>query len=634
MLPCTQFDISELNLYNYITKDWDVSIPYINRPDRIYDESWTYLYTNLWVTYNGTAKTIYVFVNRYPHDSNGKPIPRITGFNNSGMVLAATDEYWDLSTYEEIPNLNSVPSELQQKRYYVVVDGTVAILKPIMSQSDWQMHMINPTNMPYELTHATTGVIPRIKNHRSYSSWNHGDNTHHEEYTVGSKPLVCNSKGYFFVSYLLAFVDNNDAWTTYELLLDDKYCADKYRRWMTNDGDKIVAFYTQYATNISTSSTSVDNQGYATAANKFVIWTITDASSAPTLETLTLVWSDATIVNNNSCYHMYSWSKLGYLVVAKRRTEPEFIWVDVYGSNGAEMHLVQDAKHARAVENTSYVFYQDMNLTENNKYVFQVFDMSSNDIYKTFTIDDGTQYTINGVYGYNEHLYVRVKSSDNIESTYYFNTSDNSVEKLSWVDGLMSSSTPYHRYDTNIIDDKCLSCYLYDGNIKVYEGTSYSNLFGDGVHTYTKFYNGFPCINSICNGKHLLFTTTGSGSSWGSNVILDLGLILDGDKRYTEHQPYAQYQNGDAYYTEYFRSTTGPIFPFKDGIIKVSSDRYDSYNATTGRICWFPPEMCLPMHMKGTTRTLNSYNAPVNWNMTKKVTWSYTNDLSRLLPGE
>jgi hypothetical protein len=37
--------------------------------------------------------------------------------------------------------------------------------------------------------------------------------------------------------------------------------------------------------------------------------------------------------------------------------------------------------------------------------------------------------------------------------------------------------------------------------------------------------------------------------------------------------------------------------------------------------------------MKGTTRTLNSYNAPVKWYLNKRISWDFTNDLSRLLPG-
>jgi hypothetical protein len=75
------------------------------------------------------------------------------------------------------------------------------------------------------------------------------------------------------------------------------------------------------------------------------------------------------------------------------------------------------------------------------------------------------------------------------------------------------------------------------------------------------------------------------------------------------------------------------MFPFNDGIIKMvgkpikGTDRYRS-----GRIWWFPTEACLPMHIKGTTTTLNSYNNPVEWYCDQKFEFAVTNDLSRLLP--
>ena len=632
ILPCTNFNITELNFYNHISKDWDIQVPHLNFPDTVYDDSWTRVYLSLSVIYNGSSKTVYVFVNRFPHDSNGKPIPKILSFANTNMVIAATDEYWDVSTYEEILNINSVPLNLQQKRYYVIVSGTVNKLNPKMDRSDWNYHQLNPTTMPYELTENTSGVIPRIKNHTAYCSWYISEMSYFDVYTVGSKPLVCNSKGYFCVSYLLAFVDSNDNWTSYELLFDDKYCGDRYRRWMTRTGDRIVMFSAQNCTDITSNNMNSVNLGFAAAANNFGVWTITDANTTPTREERTLVWSDATVVSNNTCYHLYSWSDLGYLVVAKRREESEFIWINVYDST-LEQHLVQNAKHARAIENTTYVFYQDMNLTMGTEYVFQVFDMATESIIETITIDDGTSYTVTGVYGYNDHLYIKLLSNGNIY-TYYYNLQNGYLENINFNFTFMSSSQPYTHYATNIIDDMCILSQGDNRNVIIIEGNSSKNLMSN-ANTYTSCYNVWPCVNTINDDKQLIFTTTGRGFSNTSstnnistNLIFDLGLIVDGDTRYTEHYPYMFYKSQD---TQNAYSVNGPIFPFKNGIIRVIGDRYN-YNNLSGRIVWFPPEMCLPMHMKGTTKTLNSYNAPVNWSITKKLKWNFTNDLSRLLP--
>jgi hypothetical protein len=109
-------------------------------------------------------------------------------------------------------------------------------------------------------------------------------------------------------------------------------------------------------------------------------------------------------------------------------------------------------------------------------------------------------------------------------------------------------------------------------------------------------------------------------------------LLLDSSSKTEDYVPYGHFGSKDC--TEGY-DVTGPIIPYNDGILVMSGAEYrKTYGPNTklGRIWWFPPEMCLRLHMKGTTRTLNSYNAPIKWYLTKKVKWDVTNDLSRLLP--
>ena len=640
MLPCTDFNITELNLYNYITKQWDVQIPHKNEPDTIYDYNWEYLYLKLWVRYKDTSQYVYVFMNMFPHDADGKPIPRITGFSNSGMTLAATDEYWDPSTYEEIPNLNSVPSELQQKRYYIVVAGTVAKLTPIMKRTDWHRHELNPTNMPFELTHDTTGIIQKTpsftsnSNFSSISPFNGSDYTTEfcEENTIGSTPLVSNEKGFFCINWMLVFADSMWNVTKYDLLIEDKYPGCKHRRYMTRNGDKLLWFSTRTCSSFTDGKPgSSVTRSYAIAANNFSIWTVSDVNTTPTREDLILTWSDASVVNNNTCWHLYSWSDLGYLVVAKRRTETEFIWVNVYGENGAEMHLVTDAKHARAIERTTMCAYQDMNLTMDSTYVFQIYDMSQQDIVDTVTINDGTTYTVLGLYGYNNHLYIRIRSSDNLDYAYYYNIETKSLERISIDYGFMNSTMPYWCYHTTATEDCMILTYShnYGGHTFFFDGIENHALFGDNVRNLSKYQKCFPCVNTVGDGKHLLFTMSGRETADNTSYVLDLGLLLDSNNRQISNVPYTYYGSKEIRSS---RDITGPLIPYNNGIIKMVSSRFHGVSGKVGRIWWFPLEMCLPMHMKGTTRTLNSYNQPIRWSMDKKLKWNITNDLSRLLP--
>lgn len=639
--PCTDFHITELTMYNYLTKEWDIPVPFKDEPDTIYCDHWTRFYLTLWVTYNGSARNVYVFINMFPHDSSGTPIPKILSFGNTSMVLAGTDTYWDPSTYVEIPNLNSVPVELQQKRYYVVVSGTVAELVPQMSRTDWHRHEVCPTNPPFELTHSTTGIIPRMLKHDSYTGFSPGSYTEEFNgvYTYGSMPLVSNSKKFFCINWMLVFCDENWNVTRYNLLLEDKYPGCRYRRYMTADCDRILWFATRTRTNLENETTGSNNtSSYAVAANCFSVWTIVDENTTPTRVDLDLstMWTDVSLVNNNTCYHLYSWTDVGYLVVAKRRIETEFVYVDIYGTgNGPEMHLVTGAKHARAIEKTEYCVYQNMSLTEGTSYVFDIFDMSSGTVDDSFTINDGSTYTIMGTYGYNEHTYVRVKSSDNTEYTYYYNRSTYSLEKISSTLGFMVSDQIYWAYSTTVYDDYCIYTQSHNGSGHTYiiYGNEWHRVFPSGtVNNYSSYQKCWPCLNTINDGKQLLMGLSGRSSNYQTSYVLDLGLLLDSSSKTEDYVPYGHFGSKDCTAE---RDLTGPVIPYNDGIIVMSSAEHQKTygpNTKLGRIWWFPPEMCLRLHMKGTTRTLNSYNAPVKWYLTKKVRWDITNDLSRLLP--
>lgn len=635
-LPCTKFNISELTLYNHLTKEWDIPVPFKNAPNRdTNDEYWRYFCYDFYTRYNGVAKHVYVFVNMFPHDANGVPIPHILGFSNSNMVIAATDEYWDTSTYVEIANLSSVPAELQQKRYYVVISGTNAVLSPIMTRADWDRPELVPTKPPYELTHDTTGVLPRLRYHRSYNNFTNSSAYQDiDQYGLGSKPLVHNEKGFFLIAYMLCFKNQDNTYTTYNLLLEDKYTGDKMRRYMTRNGDKIVIFGCYYTTDLSNSSSWTNvNKSYAYAANRFDIWTITDANTAPTRESLEFVWSDSTVSNKNSSYHLYSWSDLGYLVAAKRRTETEFIWVDVYAQGGAQMHLVTDAKHARVMGGTSVVVYQDINLSSGTDYVFKMYDMAD-DTTETLTINDGTTYTVQGIYGYNDHVYFRMKSSDNVVCVYYYNRDTGALEKLSWDPDFMQSDFYYGFWSDVIYDDYCFVFYSYnDFNQYVYKGNTRWSIFDTSrVHTSAYYHKLFPCLNEICGGKHLLLTTYANTNHTGE--IVDIGLLLDSDPQNVSDVPYSYYKASDRPSSNF--DATYVLIPFDDGIIRVcttcQSVSSSYYTNMSGRMFWFPPEMCMRMHIKGTTNQLNSFNAPVRWSLTKSLQWNITNDLSRLLP--
>ena len=648
-LSCSQFDISGLNMYNYITKEYDIDIPHHNVPDTIYDTIWYRANLELYVNYKGTSKYVYVFCNYgRPMDENGVPLWHITGFNNSNIVIAATDEYWDVDTYIEIPNLNVIPLELQRKKYYIVVGGTLGIIYPIIDYNrDNIIHRLTPTKQPCELSDDENGVLPRIISNRSYDDvYRYGDDaTYADSYIFsrgfGSKPIVDNDKGYFLISYMLAFCNDNDEWTNYKLLVNGKYTGCPTRRWKTETGDKIVMFGSRVCSEWNGTGFTNVTRTYANNANNFSVFTISDMNTEPTREDITLTWNDPSVVSTTESHHLYSWSNKGYLVVAKRRTESEFIWVNVYGENGCELHTVENAKHARAIENTSYVVYQDMNLSEDTTYVFNIFDMSTETIVGVITISDGAAYTINGLCGYNDHVYIST-TLNSVDSTIYYNIQTGAMESLTFSISYAKSNHLWYAYDTLVVDNKWVVAYVYNKNMYVYNGNIRESFFDtSSVHEYTRQYRTWLCCNTINEGKQLIFVAHGCVyyiSSASSNfrncedVMIDMGAYLDGVDNNVYHKHYPRGYNRRP--SGHNDQPTSPDvrFPFKDGIIWIRTNTYDAAAAGVGRIYWFPPEMCLPMHIKGTTKQLTSFNNPIKFSISAPFTYHITNDLSRLLP--
>ena len=641
-LSCSQFDISELRMYNYITKQYDIEIPHTNPSNTVMCELGQFANLKLYVTYKGIQKYVYVFCNfGKPMDENGLPLWNIVSFNNTNIVIAATDEYWDVDTYVEIPNLGSIPVELQRKKYYVVVGGTLAALNPVYDEQTMKTryHRLTPVKMPYELSADVDGVLPRILPNRGYNSDGLEIDSRIFSKGFGTKPLVDNEKGYFLVSYMLAFCNDNDEWTNYDLLVKGMYTGCPVRRWKTENGDKIIIFSTRQCSKWNGTAFVNETLSHANNANLFSVFTISDGDSEPTREDITLVWNDSSVVNNKDGYHLYSWSNKGYLVVAKRRIEPEFIWVNVYGENGCELHTVENAKHARAIENTKYCVYQDMNLSVDMTYVFNIFDMSTETSIGTITISDGSEYTINGVWGYNNHVYISATVSG-VADTLYYNIETHALKHLGYDDSNAQSNHFYSNYDTSVINDKCVVASVGSTNMYVYNGDTRETFFDtSSVHHYTRAFKTWLCCNTINEGKQLIFVAHGgtnnvsylTGYMHKEDIMIDMGAYLDGvaDNIYHKHYP-----RGMCFRPSSPSQETNPDvrLPFKDGIIWVRTNTQSAAADGIGRIYWFPPEMCLPMYIKGTTNQLTSFNNPVKFSISAPFTYHITNDLSRLLP--
>lgn len=612
--PCTNFNITEVNMYNHITKEYDIQVPF-HTSDWDYNEMHWHIHSSLWVKHNGAAKWVYVFINTTPDRI-------ITKFENSAITICATDEYWDPDTYVQIPNLGSVPSSLSHKRYYIITGGSPITLVPVFGNPDY--HRIDPVRKPFELTDESHGVpIEYYYDYRNTPS-NMKNISSTDFMKAACKPICSNEKRWYSTYSNIVFYNEDDTCTVKPIEMREGYIGCKFRRFKTTSGDKFVIF--EHKKNNSNP-----------CKNGLRIFTITDKDTDFTTQDITLEFEDQTDIAGLNEWHYLSWSDNGFLVAQRALiSQPhEAVIVDVYGdeeSDGqATQYLLTDVFGCTAILLTDNCFYLDTNESVGTKYVFKLYDMKNRTVLKSYELDDNVNYEILAIYGFREFVYVTVKSNGTT-STVFFNTEEDTSEKLAYSLGHIRFDKFEVSCNYTAINDCMIICDL-DQRTKIIMANDpvppngFLNLYQDTVTTAVSNNNVFPNIATCNEGKQLILALTNLDHL---NVV-DLGWVLDnGPVKYMPQYAYQTY----THITRYEYKFMSCAYVFNDGIIYSAdqcSSAYSEYHR--GRQYWMPLDILLPLHMKGTTYTLSAYNQPIKW-WGKELTLDITNDMSRMIDDE
>ena len=112
--PVTNFKIDSSYMYNFEDHEWNIPDKFITCENSDFNRvNWMYRTKQVYMTNpNGVNKLMYICVN------DNVDIP-IKSFSNTGIVLYASDEWWDSSTWNLITNLNDLTLEQGTKRYYI-----------------------------------------------------------------------------------------------------------------------------------------------------------------------------------------------------------------------------------------------------------------------------------------------------------------------------------------------------------------------------------------------------------------------------------------------------------------------------------------------------------------------------------
>lgn len=147
-LPVNDFNITSVKRYNALTDDYDIEEEFINDPD--------YDFRNPERALNGyysdaTFGAYNVMVNINPD------VPIVAFRDPIGRKIYATNEYWNPETFQLIEDLDNVPKELQNMRYYIKTptsswidqsSGTKDLMYPIRA---YNKHALVPSKEIREL---------------------------------------------------------------------------------------------------------------------------------------------------------------------------------------------------------------------------------------------------------------------------------------------------------------------------------------------------------------------------------------------------------------------------------------------------------------------------------------------------
>lgn len=644
-LPCSNFHITDLAMYNHLTKEWDIPVEYENTD---YDHKYRYftfchLVGYLYVNFNDKNITAYVFIN--PRTDIG-----ISYFDTSGVTVYATDEYWDTSTWELISDIKNIPTGVDEngnpalgnRRYYIQTSGSLGGMWP---HHDYQTnHKLIPRKAAYNIAPDLIPVNSTIS------------------YGCNAKPLSSDEMGWFATDSQIIYPDLADGVKAFGLSYNAppvenyKYSADPNKlgysnlRWATSDGKKVLIGYstTDNADYNNTVTNGVSNVTYRPKLYNFQNFRVFDVSDPSVDELpyqdLTLVFGgDGRLRQYDQAPHI-SWCDEGFLVIQDKYINDCAV-VDISNGEGGTQaytsYVIQNCQWCQGLNRSHRCFYLDTSNTTESK-IFNVFDMRTREVIDTFTLPTNLTWTIDGTFGWKDFCYVKATNNTSETSTFLYNLVDRQLTQISdswtamsWYDDAYMYNG-YYREELSV-DEVYILCqpgldcrtlyitadapekfnYFTKNNTENISNYAYYPMKTKGMLKYSQ------------DGKQLFYTCVGlpkystatsiSDFRYIAACVFDMGHIID-------NGGLERFNGGDmiriATADAYRAFLSGYVCIYKDGII---IKKYDSYS-----VDWYPIEQIIPKKMTGTTTTINAYNDPVR---VQGKTWSLklTNDMSQVL---
>ena len=605
--PVTNFEILSSYMYNHYTHQWDIEDQTTNCGNSDFRPTTWQWSLQLWINDpNGVSKYVYITV-------NPTPSIQITSFDTSGIVVYATDEWWDNRTWILITDLNHLTYEQGTKRYYIKESDK--IIYPTRNQEypkflyDRNYHW--STQVYDQNTSSTTAIAVCCSDqYELYCSENYM--FFHPEGLPGGydDQTACVQKTLVF-TWPDSVVGGSKA--TPHISRTDRHIFN----------DKLVVCSEWYRSGSSSWSTN-------TSGTHIRILDIGDpaVNMDPNAD---IPYVDMQLEFTNKTYNTAG--------TISHRWDGDY-WIS-YESNAKELICVK--LHGGPNEDTPTQFTIDTGIEfwdfdygtnhiiyrkTDDTLLYHYYDLDAQTDVNTFDITefDSTVSTMNNITGYNGIIYITAQYPNSSDKyTYFYDTATGEWK----VDKTFYSDALHHGWICGY-NDEC-AVYIqngaYNSIITIIDASDPYHFIHSPNYITT---DGMDQV-SICacqlkyanNGKQLLLSVPcyyhAYSYDFHRNYVLDIGRILDEKKFYA-----LPYDNLDLYISNYMSYQN---CMYKDTVIYRGSGTQSSNKAYINLV---PIAQFVPHKVTISTRTLTAYNNPFRVSSTNMLQILESTTLSRL----
>ena len=627
-IPTLDFDLQEVRAYNHETKAWDIEERFVNNNALNLYDRWIgkHVIVKMYVTFLDRHQDVYVFINRY----TDRPI---TSFDNSGFTLYATDTYWDTDSWEIIANLNNIPTELGSKRYYI----------SLTNPGNWPDK--GGTDRTYKYYANGRGLFPIRGNETYHKILPASSNNGYKEYSVpykshwsqvSGRTATSDKYGYVFTPTCVIYPDNIDDSTgnpyIHQVLGDGGTPPVPEGIFNFDKEDKVLVIGepTSYQSISGSSGYFPKPLGGWYWGFRVYDMTNSDHTTAPTYQDYPVQTQLRPVNNSSGCGYnrpLTTKSSNGFVVMSGLMGSawdpfPYIRVINLYGGddkNTVETYDLSGNNMGVAIDRSDFFCVY----TKDEIPTMQVINVNTREVYRTFTFESGT--SIRGFIGWKDYIYIHTMKN-NTRFSWVYHIEDSILEYLPNEDYQILETCMNHYWEqawamsTSSTDDTfVIGTDIGDNNNGRNLNRCYSvSYFTNDNPTHIERVMLEDDLNKISN-------TDGAGNVYRASLQVkyingekrQLICAYGGRYRFIVHDLGLRVDNPSDVDVKYFPFNSFKSYGEDKGpAIAIYKDRVFDIQLSTSNnntvIKETPLEYCIRHRVKGTTRTITSYNNPVN----------------------